>query len=164
MFNKGCICWWKESCCYQNARYNNKNPRHASSNTMLIFRRSNCIVTASGIVTLRRQLFSAPVESGRRSSRNRPEQAQGVPGRLRHRILLTFGTTRVVGRQPYAPGAFPQEKSLVIVFRGWVDPRAHGSVGATEKIPSHTTGNRSRDRPTSSSVLPQAPKYIEGFM
>ena len=31
---------------------------------MLIFRRSNCIVTASGIVTLRKELFSAPVESG----------------------------------------------------------------------------------------------------
>jgi hypothetical protein len=30
---------------------------------MLIFRRSNYIVTASGIVTLRKQLFSAPVES-----------------------------------------------------------------------------------------------------
>ena len=39
------------------------NPRHVSSNTMLIFRRSNCIVTVSGIVTLRKQLFSAPVES-----------------------------------------------------------------------------------------------------
>ena len=32
--------------------------------------------------------------------------AQGVPGRLRSRIFLTFGTTRVVGRQPYAPAAF----------------------------------------------------------
>jgi len=31
---------------------------------MFIFRRSNCIITASGIVTLRKQLFSAPVESG----------------------------------------------------------------------------------------------------
>jgi hypothetical protein len=31
---------------------------------MLIFRRSNCIVTASGIVNLRKQLFSAPVEGG----------------------------------------------------------------------------------------------------
>jgi hypothetical protein len=40
------------------------NSRHVSSNTMFIFRRSNCIVTASGIVTLRKQLFSAPVESG----------------------------------------------------------------------------------------------------
>ena len=37
------------------------NPRHVSSNTTLIFRRSNCIVTASGIIT---QPFSAPVESG----------------------------------------------------------------------------------------------------
>ena len=27
------------------------------------------------------------------------EVAQGVPGRLRPRIFLTFGTTRVVGRQ-----------------------------------------------------------------
>ena len=34
------------------------------------------------------------------------EVAQGVPGRLRPRIFLTFGITRVVGRQPYAPAAF----------------------------------------------------------
>ena len=34
------------------------------------------------------------------------EVAQGVPGRLRPRIFLTFGTTRVEGRQPYAPAAF----------------------------------------------------------
>jgi hypothetical protein len=34
------------------------------------------------------------------------EVAQGVPGRLRFRIFLTFGTTIVVGRQPYAPAAF----------------------------------------------------------
>jgi hypothetical protein len=34
------------------------------------------------------------------------EVAQGVPGRLRSRIFLTFGTMRVVGRQPYAPAAF----------------------------------------------------------
>jgi len=38
-------------------------------------------------------------------SHNRPGQAQGVPGRLRPRIFLTFSTTRVVGRQPYAPAA-----------------------------------------------------------
>ena len=31
---------------------------------MLIFRKSNYIATASGIFTLRKQLFSAPVESG----------------------------------------------------------------------------------------------------
>ena len=38
-----------------------------------------------------------------------PQQAevvQGVPGRLRPRIFLTFRTMRVVGRQPYATAAF----------------------------------------------------------
>jgi len=34
------------------------------ANTMLIFRRPNCIFTASGIVTLHKQLFSALDESG----------------------------------------------------------------------------------------------------
>ena len=34
------------------------------------------------------------------------EVAQGFPRRLRPRIFLTFGTTRVVGRRPYAPAAF----------------------------------------------------------
>ena len=34
------------------------------------------------------------------------EVAQGGPSRLRPRIFLTFGTTRVVRRQPYAPAAF----------------------------------------------------------
>ena len=33
------------------------------------------------------------------------EVALGVPGRLRPQIISTFGTTRVVGRQPYAPAA-----------------------------------------------------------
>ena len=32
--------------------------------------------------------------------------ALGVPGRLRPRIFITFGTTRVVGLQPNAPAAF----------------------------------------------------------
>ena len=34
--------------------------------------------------------------------------ALGVPGRLRPRIISTFGITRVVGRQPNAPAAFTQ--------------------------------------------------------
>ena len=42
----------------------NYNPRHVSSSTMLIFRRTNCIITASGIVTLCKQPYSAPFESG----------------------------------------------------------------------------------------------------
>jgi hypothetical protein len=41
--------------------------------------------------------------------------AQGVPGRLRPWILLTFATTKVVGHQSYAPA---QEKSLVLNFTG----------------------------------------------
>ena len=38
------------------------------------------------------------------------EMAQRVPGKLRPRIFLTFDTTRVVGRQPYAPAAFTPGK------------------------------------------------------
>ena len=34
------------------------------------------------------------------------EVAQGVPGRLRSQIILTFGTTSVVGCLPYASAAF----------------------------------------------------------
>ena len=39
------------------------NPRHVSSINMRIFRRTNCIITASGIVTLRLQ--SSLLSSGR---------------------------------------------------------------------------------------------------
>ena len=38
------------------------------------------------------------------------EVAQGIPGRLRPRIFLTFGITRVVDGRPYAPAAFTQGK------------------------------------------------------
>jgi hypothetical protein len=34
------------------------------------------------------------------------EVAQGIPDRLRPRMFLTFGSKKVVGRQPYAPAAF----------------------------------------------------------
>ena len=40
------------------------NPRHVSSSTMLIFRKSNCIIAASDIVTLYKWPYSTPVESG----------------------------------------------------------------------------------------------------
>jgi hypothetical protein len=39
------------------------NPRHVSSINMPIFRRTNCIITASGIVTLCKRLYSMPEES-----------------------------------------------------------------------------------------------------
>jgi len=38
-------------------------PRHISSINMPIFRRKNCIHTASGIVALCKRLHSTPVES-----------------------------------------------------------------------------------------------------
>ena len=40
------------------------DPRHVSSSTLLIIRRTNCITTASGIVTLHKQPYSMQVESG----------------------------------------------------------------------------------------------------
>ena len=39
-------------------------PQHVSSSTLLILRRTNCITTASGIVTLCKQPHSMQVESG----------------------------------------------------------------------------------------------------
>ena len=39
------------------------NPRHVSSINMPIFRRINCIITASGIVTACKRLYSMPDES-----------------------------------------------------------------------------------------------------
>jgi len=40
------------------------NPQHVSSSTFLIFRRTNFIITASGIVTLCKQPYSMQVDSG----------------------------------------------------------------------------------------------------
>ena len=42
------------------------DPQHVSSSTLLILRRTNCITTASGIVTLCKQPYSMQVESGLR--------------------------------------------------------------------------------------------------
>ena len=44
------------------------NPQHVSSSTLLIFRKTNCIITASGIVTLCKQPYSMQVESGLQSA------------------------------------------------------------------------------------------------
>ena len=46
------------------------NPQHVSSSTLLIFRRTNCIITASGMVTLCKRPYSMPVESGLYGMRN----------------------------------------------------------------------------------------------
>ena len=51
------------------------------------------------------------------------EEAQGVPGRLRPRISLTFGTIRVVVRQPYAPAAFTPGEIPGTHFQGLSRPQ-----------------------------------------
>jgi len=80
--------------------------------------------------------------------------AQGVPGRLRPWIFVTFSTTRVVGCQPYATAAFTPGEIPGTHFQGLRQPQGTWlrPAGATEKIPGDTTGDRSRDRPTSSAV------------
>jgi len=47
------------------------NPQHVSSSTLLFFRRTNCIITASGTVTVCKRPYSMPVESGLQSALNR---------------------------------------------------------------------------------------------
>jgi len=76
--------------------------------------------------------------------------ALGVPGRVRARIILTFGTTRVAIRtghlypsiNPWYSFSEAESTSGHMVL----------SEGTTEKIPSDTIGNQSRDRPTSSAA------------
>jgi len=43
-------------------------PQHVSSSMLFILRRTNCITTASGIVTLCKQLYSTQVDSGLQSA------------------------------------------------------------------------------------------------
>jgi len=53
--------------------------------------------------------FGSTLNKSDRKGKGLPQQAEvtpGVPGKLRLRIFLTFGTTRMVGRQPYTPAAF----------------------------------------------------------
>ena len=46
------------------------DPQHVPNSTLLILRRTNFITTASGIVTLCKQPYSMPVESGLQSALN----------------------------------------------------------------------------------------------
>jgi hypothetical protein len=51
------------------------------------------------------------------------EVAQGVPGRLRPWIFLTFGTTRVVGCQTYTPATFTPAEIPGTHFQGLSQPQ-----------------------------------------
>ena len=82
-----------------------------------------------------------------------PQQAdvaQVVPIRLRPRIFLTFGTTRVVGRQPYEPADFTPGEIPGTHFQrlSW-EPR--------KKFPVTQPGI---DPGTLTTTLPQAHIYI----
>ena len=48
----------------------NYDPQHVSNSTLLILRKTSCITTASGIVTLCKQPYSMQVESGLQSALN----------------------------------------------------------------------------------------------
>ena len=80
--------------------------------------------------------------------------ALGVPGRLRPWIFSTFGTTRVVGRQPNAPAAFTPAEIPGTHFQRL--SRHQGTwfcrKERRKKIPSDTTEDLFRDRPTSSAA------------
>ena len=82
------------------------------------------------------------------------EVAQGVPGRLRPRIFSTFGTTRVVGRQPNAPAAFTPGEIPGTHFQRLSRPQGTWFCRKEPRkiIPSDTTGDRSWDCPTSSAA------------
>ena len=73
--------------------------------------------------------------------KGQPATGRGGPrasGLVKAPDFLTFVTTRVVGRQPYAPAAFTPGEIPGTHFQGLNRPRS--TWGATEKIPSDTTG------------------------
>ena len=77
-----------------------------------------------------------------------PQQAEvalGVPGRLRPQIFSTFGTTRVVGRQPNAPAAFTPGEIPGTHFQRLNRPQG---TWFCQKEPR----KKSQDRPTSSAA------------
>ena len=63
------------------------------------------------------------------------------------------------GGKVVTPAAFTPRNILVLIFRGWVDPGHMELSDASEKIPSDTTGYRSRNLPTSSAATP-GPQFM----
>jgi hypothetical protein len=76
-----------------------------------------------GTLRLFRTFYSVQVKVKVKVIPQQAEVAQGVPRRLRTRIFLTFGTTRVVGRHPYAPAAFTPGKIPGTHFQGLSRPQ-----------------------------------------
>jgi hypothetical protein len=86
-------------------------------------------------------------------SRYRPTQALGDPEGRGFRIFSTFGTIKVVRSSPLRTSRlYPQEFSWYSFLEAESTPGHMVPSVASEKIPSDTTGDRSRDPPTSSTV------------
>ena len=85
-----------------------------------------------------------------------PPQAEAGPwksGRLRLWIFSTFDTMKVVRSSPLRTGRlYPQDFSWYSFLEAESTPGHMVPSLASEKIPSDTTGDRSRDPPTSSAV------------
>ena len=86
-----------------------------------------------------------------------PQQAEvalGVPGRLRPPDFLDVRHYKGGRSSAIRTGSLYRRRNLWYSFSEAESTSGHmvPSGGATEKIPSDTTGNRSPDRPTSSVV------------
>ena len=106
------------------------NPPHVSSINIPIFRRTNCIITASGIVTLCKRLYSTPDESST--------------------LSLTSALDGRLGGQRHAPAALPPGNTRYPSYRrlgGLPEPFWTGA----ENLAS--TGIRSPDRPARRQLL-----------
>jgi hypothetical protein len=82
-------------------------------------------------------------------------------GRLRPWIFSTFGTMKVVRSLPLCTGRLhPREFSWYSFLEAESTPGHMVPLVASEEIPSDTTGDRSRDPPTSSAVFYKRTRLI----
>ena len=90
-----------------------------------------------------------------KQSRNSPGVAQSVSGGLGSQISMTFSTWRWWGCQSHAPAAFTPRKCSWYSFSLGAESIPGLCYGRKEYVTeksSDTTGNRSRDRPTSNAA------------
>ena len=86
-------------------------------------------------------------------SRYRREQANGFPKVKASGFFMTFGTMKVVRSSPLRTGRLhPQEFSWYSILEAESNPGHMVPPVAMERIPSDTTGDRSRDPPTSNTL------------
>ena len=105
-------------------------------------------------------------------SKGIPRQAEvalGVPGRLRTRIFSTFGTTRVVGRQPKAPAAFTPGEIPGTHFQRLSRPKGTWFCRKEPRKKPQVTPPRTDPRTVRlvaqrlNHTLPQAPGFFPPF-